>query len=406
MACRSRAGLIAGIVVVALTGCSGVEGAEDNAAPVAAPETRIETKSESKSEALRVEVSPSSIAYDYHPSLHVPHGIAGDEQFVFVTQPLSGRVAVINRLTGHELATLPAPAIGWQLPFALRVPSSGRLVVLDAGGFPNPFIPSIARLYEYDYSRNRRTRDFEATLVRTISFEGLPLVFAEDFEWLPGGGYVVSESVIGGLWVVSAGGIITPGLLPDSFAPGAGIPAIGPCAFVPVTIGGIPFSTGGNFAPGIGSLVHRDGQLYFGSTCRGGIARIPLASLGDMTRSPQQRADDIVDVSPRAADVASESLKGLTFNRWKPSDTRLYVTDTIGRRVLRINTNTGAREVVADDPVLFDFPVSAQFLPPVGGISPLVVASDQEYRLAALNALITEDLLHPPFIVSKIYVTH
>jgi hypothetical protein len=384
-----------------LIGCSG--GVEESGFDERREEERAPVASQS--EALRIEVNQNSIAYDYFPSSHIPHGIAGDEQFVFVTQPLSGRVSVNNRLTGQEIATLPAPPIGWQLPFALRVTSSGHLTVLDAGGFPNPFIPSIARLYEYDYSWNRRTRAFEATLVRTISFEGLPLVFAEDFEVVPGG-YVVSESVIGALWNVSAAGVITPGLLPDSFAPGAGIAALGPCGFTPITIGGIPFSTAGNFAPGVGSMAYRDGQLYFGNTCRGGIARIPLASLSDMTRSPQQRADDIVDVSPRAANVATESLKGLTFNRWKPSDTRLYVTDTMGRRVLRIDTSTGAREVVADDPVLFDFPVSAQFLPPVAGISPLVVSSDQEYRLAALNALITEDLLHPPFIVSKIYVTH
>lgn len=401
---RTRVGLVAGCFTIALIGCSG--GVGDERFEAHSREAEASSPVATQTEALRIEVNQNSIAYDYFPSEHVPHGIAGDEQFVFVTQPLSGRVSVNNRLTGQEVATLPAPPIGWQLPFALRVRSSGKLTVLDAGGFPNPFIPSIARLYEYDYSWNRRTRSFEATLVRTISFEGLPLVFAEDFEVVPGGGYVLSESVIGALWNVSAGGVITPGLLPDSFAPGAGIPALGPCGFTPITIGGIPFSTAGNFAPGVGSLAYRDGNVFFGSTCRGGIARIPLASLSDPTRSPQQRAEDIVDVSPRAANVTTESLKGLTFNRWKPSDSRLYVTDTMNRRVLRINTNTGAREVVADDPELFDFPVSAQFLPPVAGISPLVVASDQEYRLAALNALITEDLLHPPFIVSKIYVTH
>src|SRR4051812_12833992 len=113
---RSRAGLIAGVVVVALVGCAG-EGAEENAS--AAVETKIGAKVEKKSEALRIEVNSNSIAYDYFPSLNVPHGIAGDEQFVFVTQPLSGRVSVVNRLTGEELTTLPPPPIGWQLPFTL-----------------------------------------------------------------------------------------------------------------------------------------------------------------------------------------------------------------------------------------------------------------------------------------------
>jgi hypothetical protein len=397
-----RSALVAGFVG-ALMSC----GVEVNTDPSQSEQVDGErTESASVSEALRIEVNRGSIAYDFHPSQHVPHGVAGDDKFVFVTQPLSGRVAVVNRLTGREISTLPPPPLGWQLPFSLRITPSGRLAVLDSGGFPNPFFPSIARIYEYDYSFNRRTRQFQATLVRTISFEGLPVVFAEDFEDLPGGGYVVSESVIGALWHVSPAGLITPGVLPADFSPGAGVPELGPCAFTPVVIAGVPFSTAGDFAPGAGSLAYRDGQVYFGSTCRGGVARIPLASLTDMTRSPSQRADDIVDVSPRPIGVASESLKGLAFNRFDPSDKRLYVTDTIGRRVLRINTTTGAREVVADDPALFDFPVSAQFLPPVGGgFATLVVASDQEYRLAALNALITEDLLHPPFIVAKISVS-
>lgn len=402
--CRPRVGLVAA-VFLGVAGCTGVD--ESAGAATGPDPSAVGGSAKAVAQELRIDLNPNSVAYDYYPSQHVPHGLTGDEQFVFVTQPLSGRVAVVDRLTGAELTTLPAPPIGWQLPFAMRIPRTGRLVVLDAGGFPNPFVPSIARLYEYDYARNRRTRQFEATLVRTISFEGLPLVFAEDFEVLPSGGYVVSESVIGALWTVSATGQIAPGLLPDSFAPGEGIPALSPCPFTPVNIGGIPFSTAGNFAPGVGSLAVRDGQLYFGSSCRGGVARIPVASLTDGSRSPKQRADDIVDVSPRAVGVASESLKGFTFNRWKPSDTRLYVTDTFGQRVLRVDLDTGAREVVADDPTLFDFPVSAQFLPPIGGgagPSMLVVASDQEYRLTALNSLISQDVLHPPFIVAKIYV--
>lgn len=408
MQCRTR-GITEALfaaVVLTLFACAVDEPAGASSASLETTAPQKSSSTATSSEALRIDLNPNSIAYDYFASDHVPHGLAGDEQFVFVTQPLSARVSVVDRLSGRELTTLAAPPIGWQLPFTLRVPRSGRLVVLDAGGFPNPYLPSIARIYEYDYRRDRRTREFVATLVRTISFEGLPLVFAEDVEALPSGGYVVSESVIGALWNVSVDGVITPGLLPDSFAPGAGIAALGPCAFAPVTIGGIPFAAPGNFAPGVGSLAARDGQLYFGSSCRGGVARVPLASLTDASRTPQQRAADIVDVSPRPVGVASESLKGFTFNRWNQHDRRLYVTDTLGQRVLRVNTETGAREVVADDAELFDFPVSAQFLPPVAGISPLVVASDQEYRLAALNSAITQDILHPPFIVSKIFVLH
>lgn len=370
------------------------------------PEVNAEATNEvssSSEEALRIDLNPKAIAYDYFNSIHVPHGIAGDQQFVFVTQPLSGRVSVVDRLLGRELATLPPPPGGWLLPFSLRITGEGKLAVMDPGGFPDPNVPSVARIYEYEFKRNRRTRQFEATLTRTISFAGLPIIFAEDFEALPDGRYVLSESVIGALWVVNADGSIAPGIMPDSLAPGAAVPKLAGCAFTPVTIGGIPFSAPGNFAPGVGSLTHRNGQLYFGSSCRGGVARVPLASLTDPSRSPEQRGNDIVDISPRPVGVTSESLKGFAFNKWS-NDDRLYVTDTLGRRVLRINVTNGSREVLADDPQLFDFPVAATFLPPVAGVSPLVVASDQEYKLAALNPSITEDLLHPPFVVAKIYV--
>ncbi|PZR18567.1 MAG: hypothetical protein DI536_01420 [Archangium gephyra] len=403
---RTRVGVaVAAFSVLAFAGCAPQDELSQN--ELSAPESTIATTttetSSSSSEALRIDLNPNAIAYDYFNSTHVPHGITGDEEFVFVTQPLSGRVSVVDRLLGREIATLTPPPGGWLLPFALRMTDDGKLAVLDAGGFPNPNIPSVARIYEYEFRRNRRTRKFEANLTRTISFAGLPIIFAEDLEVLPGGRYVLSESVIGALWVVNADGSIAPGIMPDSLAPGAAVPKLAGCAFTPVVIGGVPFSTAGNFAPGVGALAVRNGQLYLGSSCRGGVARVPVASLTDPTRSPEQRGNDIVDVSPRPIGTASEALKGFAFNKWN-NDNRLYVTDTIGRRVLRINLTTGAREVLADDAQLFDFPVAAAFLPPVAGVSPLVVASDQEYRLAALNPLITEDLLHPPFVVAKIYV--
>src|SRR3954451_19293105 len=70
------------------------------------------------------------------------HGIAGDEDHVFVTEPGVGvstggpRIVVLDRDSGREEATLPAPPGGFKLPFTLRVPKSGHLVVLDSGGFP------------------------------------------------------------------------------------------------------------------------------------------------------------------------------------------------------------------------------------------------------------------------------
>jgi hypothetical protein len=46
--------------------------------------------------------------------------------------------------------------------------------------------------------------------------------------------------------------------------------------------------------------------------------------------------------------------------------------------------------------VLFNFPAKVQFLPPVFGLTPLVVASDQEHRLAAINAALKADITQTP----------
>ena len=52
---------------------------------------------------------------------------------------------------------------------------------------------------------------------------------------------------------------------------------------------------------------------------------------------------------------------------------------------------------------LFNFTVSTDFLPPVfkGFPSPLVTASDQEYRWSVLNSALTQDEFEPPFIVAE-----
>ena len=66
------------------------------------------------------------------------HGIAGDERYVFVTEPGIGvaaagaRVVALDRASGREVAAVPAPEGG----FALRVARPGHLVVLASGGFP------------------------------------------------------------------------------------------------------------------------------------------------------------------------------------------------------------------------------------------------------------------------------
>ena len=185
------------------------------------------------------------------------HGIAGDERYVFVTEPGVGvapngaRVVALDRFTGAEIAAFPAPPGGFKLPFTLRVPRTGHLVVLDSGGFP-PSGPPV--VYDYRYKTDRR--GFSATLERTTDFKGLPLTFAEDIEVLPNGEYVVSESIAGGLWLIGRDGEIRRGLVPD----GEPLAKLAPCPFADGgtgTVGGVAFAAPGGFAPGAGSLAVR-----------------------------------------------------------------------------------------------------------------------------------------------------
>jgi hypothetical protein len=331
------------------------------------------------------------------------HGVAADEHFVFVTEPLNGTVAVHDRFSGRELGVLPPPEGGFVLPFTLRVPEEGRVVVLDAGGFPNPGSPTVPRVYDYAYRLNRRSHAFEAELVRAVRFDGIPVGFPEDLEVLGDGSYVMSDSILGSLWIVEPNGAIVPAIVPDGFDPSQALPELGLCfASGPVEVDGIPFALTGNVAPGVGSLAADGRFLYFANSCRGGIYRVPLASLRDGSRRPAERAADIRLVTPGPSGQL-EVLKALTFNRFDRHDRRLYVAEPFKLRLARIDVDTGAREVLVEDATLLNFPVAAAFVPCASGPE-LVVSSDQEHRFAAINSLITENKFQPPFRVAAVRI--
>jgi hypothetical protein len=334
------------------------------------------------------------------------HGIAGDERYVFVTEPGIGvatagaRVVALDRATGREVAALPAPEGGFKLPFTLRVPRSGHLVVLDSGGFP-PVGPPV--VYDYSYGAKR---GFKAKLTRTTSFAGLPLSFAEDVDVLPNGEYVVSESIAGGLWLIGRDGKIRPGLVPDD--PAAPLNGLGPCFDIPGamrTVGDLAFAAPGGFLPGAGSLAVHGQSLYISSTCLGGIQSLPIRVLLDDSKPDAERAMRITPVTTKA-DGDLESLKGITFNRWDPSDPWIYAGDPFHLKLIRVHSRTGKREVLSDDARLFNFTIAATFLPPRrhGGQNPLVVTSDQEYRWSPTNAALNGvDHFQLPFIMAEFY---
>jgi hypothetical protein len=348
----------------------------------------------------RLVINSRAIAFEYADRTHLITAAAGDTRILFVTEPLNQRLAVLDRFSGNEIDQVPPPPGGFLLPFSVRVPRPGRLVVLDSGGFPNPAEPSIARVYDYDYQWNPLTRVFTATLARTVSFAGLPLVFAEDVEVTSSGLYVVAESVIGALWVIQPDGSVAPGIFPSAGIP---IQALGPGRLATVTVDGILYGIEGDFAPGVVSLASRNGQLFFSTTAHGGLWRVPIASLTDPARTPEQRAQDIVAVSPSPAGVI-ETFEGITADPFHSNDPWIYACDCFHLSLIRIHSQTGVREVVASDPVLFNFPVKVQFLPPVFGLTPLAVASDQEHRLAAINAKLAADITQPPWIVTKVLI--
>ena len=335
----------------------------------------------------------------------LPAGVAGDEKVVLVGSPLEGRVIALDRVTRKEIGQLPAPPEGFILPYILRSLGEHRIAVLDAGGLPSPlpFVPANPRIYEYEY-RIDPSRGFVAALKRSISFEGNLIGFAEDIAPIGRGRYVLSDASLGALWVVDSDGSVRPGIAPKSNAPEDSLFPLAFCPKMPeITVGGVPFLFTESSLPGVAALASRGNQLYFYSPCARGLYSVPIASFFD-ARAPYERISDVKLVSPARPSVAVEQLLGLTFNRYESEDPFLYAADSLQLRIIRIDVENGARQVVAADPTLFNFPSSAAFLPPVHGVSPLVVVSNQQHRMVLTNDAISEDIVQPPFVATEVIV--
>jgi hypothetical protein len=346
-----------------------------------------------------------SVSYDYARLDIIPAGVAGGDKVVFVGDPLEGRVLAFDRLTSAPIGELPPPTNGFILPFMMHAVGSNRIAVLDAGGLPSPdpFVPANPTIYEYDYTLNA-DGSMTASLAHTVSFGSAFIGFAEDFVKLSDGRFLLSDAILGSLWVALPDDTIVPGIVPKTFEPQDAIPQLALCPEMPlIEVGGIPFLFNGSTLPGISPLAERSGMLYFYSPCAEGLYSVPVASLQD-ERLPYERAADIRLVATKPADVEVEQLLGLTFNPFSANDPWLYAADSLQLRVIRMDVTTGKRQVVADDPTLFNFPSSTAFLPPLLGVSPLMVVSNQQHRLTLTNDAITEDLVQPPFIVAKVVV--
>lgn len=345
------------------------------------------------------------ISFDYS-NINVPiAGVAGGNTVVFVGKPLNGSVAVLSRFSGKQIAQLPPPPNGFVLPFIMHSLGDGHLAVLDAGGLPQPqpFVPANPVIYEYTYSFTP-LQGFSASLVRIISFANVLVGFPEDFLHLDDGRYLLSDAVLGSIWIAESDGTIVPGIVPKSFNPQDFIPTLAFCPTMPeITVNGIPFLFTGSTIPGVSPMAIRNGTVYYYSPCARGIYSFPLSILSD-NRQPYQRAADIQLVAPTPADVEVEELLDFSFNPFNPSDRYLYAADPLQLQVIRIDLSNGARQVVVSGPKLFDFPSSLSFLPTIGPVSELAVVSNQQERSPLTNDAVSQTTFNLPFIVAKILI--
>lgn len=358
-----------------------------------------------QSAALSPQWSP--LAVDFANFNAVIAGVAAEREVAFVGEPLNSQVAVVSRRTGRQLAVLPRPPAGFVLPFIMHAVSDDRIVILDAGGFPQlaPFAPVNPTLYEYEV-HSTAGGGFSAALIRQISFKNVYVGFTEDFVRLDDGRYLVSDSVLGSIWIIERDGTIKPGIVPKSFGDRDRIPKLAYCLPMPtVTVNGYPFLFADKSLPGVSPIAVRNGTVYYYSPCARGLYAFPLAILSD-DRQPYQRAADIRLVAATPQNVAVEELLDTQFDRYDRSDPYLYAANALALQVIRIDVRSGRREVIASGAGLFDFPSSLAFLPPLfAGDRSLLVASNQQERTPLTNAAVSTTTFQLPFIVSKIRLT-
>jgi hypothetical protein len=389
------------VSVLSLSACSSAPGG----AHAGSSEKTASTQSD-----LTVSVGPRSLSHDFLDVTFLPAGVAADEKVVFVGDPLEGRVLAFSRLSGNQVGELPQPPGGFVLPFIMHSLGSGRVAVLDAGGLPQPkpLVPAHPLISEYTYTFSAAA-GFSATLARFVDSTGTLVGFPEDFVKLDDGRILLSDAVLGSIWVIQPDGTYTPGIVPKTFDPQDAIPQMVFCPTMPeVTVNGVPFLFTGSTIPGIEAIAVRNGWVYFHSSCARGLFKFPLAILSD-NRAPYQRAADLQLVASTPPDIQVEELLDMQFNPYDGSDPYLYAAHGMQLEVIRVDSRTGNRQVVASDSRLFDFPSSLAFLPHVagdeGGSPLLLVVSNQQERTPLTNDAVTQDSFNLPFLVAKVRVT-
>jgi hypothetical protein len=367
-------------------------------------------KTGTTAEDLQLAVSGRTVSSEFTDVTFLPAGVAAGQNVIFIGDPLEGRVLAYSRSTGDPLGELPQPPSGFVVPFIMHSLGEGHVGILAAGGLPQPkpFVAVSPIIYDYQFN-DSPSPTLTAHLARTIDFSSVMIGFPEDFAQLDDGRILLTDAILGSIWIAETDGTISPGVVPKTFAAQDAIASLVVCPTMPeVTVNGIPFLFSGSTIPGIGPIAVRNGEAYFFSACARGLYKFPLSILSDH-RQPYQRAADFRLIDSTPSDIVVEELLDFQFNPFDQDDPYLYAAHGMQLEIIRIDSRTGQRQLVAHDPRLFDFPSSLAFLPPIGGVesglTSLVVVSNQQERTPLTNDAVTEDAFQLPFPVTEILIT-